>query len=311
MNKVLRREYESVIKAGAFKAMLEEAGRKLGYAPDVRTLARMMSYVLMNKILFYKVLEQKCRNLPRLINLPTSSKTDFASALNSYFERAMSETKDFEPIFKTGIYDMIDFPDDCDTFDFVNEFIATIEGIKIEEMGDYASYIYEELIPPKERHQLGQFYTPPAVCELIAKWSIRSPDDVILDPGCGSGGFLSAAYKVLAKLKTGRDEIPPPRGVHERIIAQLYGVDINPFPMHLSAVNLAMKDIRSPSTGLNIIEDDFFQTEPNTPRFMPYTIRTAAGEMRREVRMPACDAVIGNPHTRGGLRYLSRRRTPY
>jgi len=47
-------------------------------------------------------------------------------------------------------------------------------------------------------------------------------------------------------LKTGRYAIPPPKGVHEKIIAQLYGVDINPFPAHLTAMNIAMKDVRSP-----------------------------------------------------------------
>jgi len=278
-----------------FKKMLEDMGERLGYKPDVGSLTRMMVYVLMNKLIFYKVLEQRYRGLPRLINLPTSSKTAFLNSLNDYFEKAMVETRDFEPIFETGIYDMIDFPEDLDTLEYVNEFIATLESMRVEEIGDYVSYIYEELIPPSERHQLGQFYTPPAICELIAKWSIRSPDDLILDPGCGSGGFLSAAYRVLVKLKTGRDAIPPPRGVHEKIIAQLYGVDINPFPAHLSAVNLAMKDIRSPSTGLNVIEDDFFLVEPKAVKFMSYKIRTAAGEFRREVKIPMFDAVIGNP----------------
>jgi type I restriction-modification system DNA methylase subunit len=279
-----------------FKEMLEEVRVRLGYAPDVRSLTRMIVYVLMNKLIFYKVLEQRYRELPRLINLPTTSKTEFLKALNDYFERAVVETRDFEPIFKTGIYDMIDFPDDPDTLEFVNEFIATLESMRIEEIGDYVSYIYEELIPPGERHQLGQFYTPPAICELIAKWAIRSPDDLVLDPGCGSGGFLSAAYRILVKLKTGRDAIPPPRGVHEKIITQLYGVDINPFPAHLSAVNLSMKDVRSPSTGLNIIEHDFFYVEPKFKILAPYTIRTAAGvEFRREIIIPIFDAVVGNP----------------
>ncbi|MEM3648866.1 MAG: N-6 DNA methylase, partial [Thermoproteota archaeon] len=278
-----------------FKAMLEEMGEKLGYVPDVRSLTRMMVYVLMNKIIFYKVLEQKYR-LPRLINLPTSSKTEFLKALSGYFERALEETKDFEPIFQTGVYDMLDFPEDLETLEFVNEFVSTLESISIEEIGDYIGYVYEELIPPSERHQLGQFYTPPAICELIAKWAIRSPDDLVLDPGCGSGGFLLAAYRVLVKLKTGRDAIPPPRGIHEKVIGQLYGVDINPFPVHLSSMNIAMKDIRSPATGLNTIEHDFFHVEPKTILLRSYKVRTVAGvRFRREMRIPEVDAVIGNP----------------
>jgi type I restriction-modification system DNA methylase subunit len=282
-------------KDEVFRAMLEKMGRELGRIPDIRSLTRMMVYVLMNKIIFYKVLEQRYRNLPRLINLPTSSKLEFLRVLNSYFEKAMTETGDFEPIFRTGIYDEIDFPENPDTLEFVNEFIATLEGMEVSEIGDYVGYIYEELISPDERHQLGQFYTPPAICELIAKWAIRSPDDIVLDPGCGSGGFLSAAYRVLTKLKTGKDSIPPPKGIHEKILAQLYGVDINPFPAHLSAINLAMKDIRAPSTGLNIIVEDFFSIEPNVVKLMPYTIKTIAGEFKREIKVPLFDVIIGNP----------------
>jgi len=277
-----------------FKKMLEDMGERLGYKPDVGSLTRMMVYVLMNKLIFYKVLEQRYRGLPRLINLPTSSKTAFLNSLNDYFEKAMVETRDFGPIFETGIYDMIDFPEDLDTLEYVNEFIATLESMRVEEIGDYVSYIYEELIPPSERHQLGQFYTPPAICELIAKWSIRSPDDLILDPGCGSGGFLSATYRVLLKLKTGKDVLPAPREVHEGILRQLYGIDINPFPVHLTAVNLSMRNVRAPSTDMNVFIDDFFRAKPGKTYFV--RVKTPRGEETRYVTLPKTfDAVIGNP----------------
>ena len=278
-----------------FRRMLEDEEKKLGYIPDSQALARMMAYVLMNKIIFYKVLEERYSGLPRMLNLDTSSKNAFLNQLNGYFERAISETGDFEPIFRAGIYDMIDLPDLLDVLEYVNEFIETISEYRAEDIGNYIGYIYEELIPPAERHQLGQFYTPPAICELIAKWAIRSSDDVVLDPGCGSGGFLLAAYRELIRHKIGEVKIPPPRGIHEKVLGQLFGVDINPFPAHLTAMALSMKDVRSPSTGLNIIEWDFFLLEPLVRIFSPYTIKTAAGEFRKEIMIPTFDAVIGNP----------------
>ncbi|RLI19051.1 hypothetical protein DRO54_09205, partial [Candidatus Bathyarchaeota archaeon] len=277
------------------KAEIEKMKVRLGYVPTAQILTKMMAYVLMNKLIFYKVLEQKYRGLDRLISLPTTSKSEFLERLNEYFEKAVTETGDFEPIFKTGVYDMIDFPEDREVLEFINEFIATLESVRIEEIGDLAGYIYEELIPPEERHQFGQFYTPPAICELIAKWCIRSSEDVVLDPGCGSGGFLLAAYKVLLRHKEGREIIPPPKGVHEKIIAQLYGIDINAFPTHLSAMSLAMKDVRSPARGLNIIEADFFKVEPRTILPASYTIKNGAATYRREIEIPAFDAVLGNP----------------
>jgi len=109
--------------------MLMEEEKRLGFIPDVGSLARMMAYVLMNKIIFYKVLEEKYTRLPPLLALDTSSKNTFLKQLDNYFEIAVTETGDFEPIFKTGIYDMVDLPDMLDALEYINEFIETkIEG---------------------------------------------------------------------------------------------------------------------------------------------------------------------------------------
>ncbi|MEM0506589.1 MAG: hypothetical protein QXW58_04960 [Thermosphaera sp.] len=109
--------------------MLMEEEKRLGFIPDVGSFARMMAYVLMNKIIFYKVLEEKHGRLPPLLVLDTSSKDAFLKQLDNYFERAVTETGDFEPIFKTGIYDMLDLPDMLDALEYINEFIETkIEG---------------------------------------------------------------------------------------------------------------------------------------------------------------------------------------
>jgi len=51
-------------------------------------------------------------------------------------------------------------------------------------------YVYESLIPPKERHKLGQFYTPPPVVELIVRWAVRTADDKFRRR-TGSGAFIS------------------------------------------------------------------------------------------------------------------------
>lgn len=216
----------------ALRAELEKLEKETGYKPSAEDLAKIMSYVLMNKLIFYKVLEGKYR-LPNLTWLDTSSSTKFQERLLWHFDKAIEVTGDFEPIFKTGLYDMLPIPDDPNVMERINDFISFLDNVKVEEIGDLAGYIYEELIPPEERHRLGQFYTPPAICELITKWAIRSPDDIVLDPGVGSGGFLLQAYRRLLKLKTGKDVLPAPKEVHERILNQLYAIDVNPFPAPL------------------------------------------------------------------------------
>jgi type I restriction-modification system DNA methylase subunit len=280
---------DELIKSG-----LEKLRKELGFKPDVNSLARMMAYVFMNKLVFYKVLEKKYR-IPKLVELPASlSGTKFKERLDELFDEAVTATRDFEPILKPGIYDHIPIPDDPDVLEKINGFIAFLDYVNIEELGDALGYIYQELIPPIERHQLGQFYTPPPICELIARWAIRGPDDLVLDPGCGSGGFIIKSYDKLAELKIGRLQVS--EKVHTRILDQLYAVDLNPFPAHLTAMNLAMRNVRAPSTNLNVLVRDFFALEPNTELHTSYTVKTAAGVVERSIQIPkSFDVVLGNP----------------
>ncbi|MEM2619218.1 MAG: N-6 DNA methylase [Candidatus Hadarchaeales archaeon] len=276
--------------------------QKLGYKtePEVlpqtaRNLARMMAYVFMNKIIFCKILEGSYR-LPPMTVVDTSSRLKFEEEIRHYFDRAVEVTKDFEPIFSTGIYDHIPFPEDQELFEYVNDFIYDLDSIELTKIGDRIGYMYEVLIPPEERHQLGQFYTPPWVCELITRWCIRSPEDKILDPGVGSGGFLLQAYLRLLEQKLGtipKGTVRP--DIHEKILEQLYALDINPFPAHLSAMGLSIKNIRAPSTKLNILVSDFFALQPGQKVLSPYKVKTIVREEEREIVMPKFDAVVGNP----------------
>ena len=285
----VRIKKDNVLKSG-----LQRLKKELGFEPDTDRLARMMAYVLMNKLVFYKVLERKYK-IRKLAELPINiSGSKFKERLDELFDEAVSITGDFEPILKPDVFDHIPIPDDPDVLEKINGLIAFLDHVNIDELGDAMGYIYQELIPERERHQLGQFYTPPSICELISKWAIQGPDDLVLDPGCGSGGFIIKSYERLAELKTGRNVVS--EKVHVRILDQLYAVDINPFPAHLTAMNLSMRNVRAPSTNLNVIVKDFFMLEPKTTLYAPYTVKTAAGEVQRKIQLPEYfDAIVGNP----------------
>ena len=264
----------------------EEAG---GVTPEA--YAREAAYILMNKIVFYKILERYYAGLPILKPIPPNGGAEFSSKLNGYFRKAIETTKDFEPIFTAGFYDEVLLPDDVEMLEEINSFIGDMETYRLEEVGsDVVGFIYERLIPEEERHQLGQFYTPPQIAELIVKWAVREPTDKVMDPGCGSGTFLVKAYGRLKKLKP-----LAPEDVHKEILSQLYGVDINAFPAHITAMNLAMRDVRHPTSEMNIIVEDFFKLMPKQKVLAPYTIKTAEGEVRREILIPLVDAVVANP----------------
>ncbi|MCC6005767.1 MAG: N-6 DNA methylase, partial [Thermofilum sp.] len=295
--------------AAELNALALKAGYKNGLADivgedysRVETLARMMVYVLMNKIIFYKVLERsyKLDELkPILEQNPNISSEEYLNLLNQYFSKAVGVTGDFEQIFITGLYDHVILSQDRGALMEIDELIRLLSEIEIERLGDIIGYIYEDLIPAEERHKMGQFYTPQPIAELIAKWCINgNPSALILGPGCGSGTFEVEAYWILSQLKTGRKRgVPPGADVHRSILKQIYAIDINPFPTQLTAMNLAMKNVRAPTTEANIITADFFSVVPGQKILTPYPIVTPSGPRHKEIALPeeGFDVVMGNP----------------
>jgi type I restriction-modification system DNA methylase subunit len=306
---VLRTRLEKDDKfAAELNALAVKAGYKNGLTDivgqdysQVGILARMMVYALMNKIIFYKVLEPRYRLTelkPFLKENPNISSQKYLEILNERFKEALEKTKDFEPIFVTGLFDHIVLSEERGALAEIDELIELLSMIEVERLGDIIGYVYEDLIPAEERHRMGQFYTPQPIAELIARWCINgNPQALILGPGCGSGTFEVEAYWLLSQLKTGRRRgIPPGKEVHESILKQIYALDINPFPAQLTAMNLAMKNVRAPTTEANIITADFFSIIPGQKFIAPYPVMTPSGPKQKEIAFPeGFDAVMGNP----------------
>lgn len=62
------------------------------------------------------------------------------------------------------------------------ELLAFIERLDVDLVtGDILGTIFERLISPERRHDLGQHYTQPRLARAMAHWGVREPDDVVLD----------------------------------------------------------------------------------------------------------------------------------
>lgn len=283
-----------------FSKKFEEFSKKIGVGITTEQLARETAYLLMNKIIFYKILERHHKELPKLKPISAPDGKYFTEFLKGYFEKAIEVTGDFEPIFITEFYDDIPLADKDYVFDEVNSFIEEMDTYQLEEIGsDVVGYIYEELIPDEERHRLGQFYTPPPIAELIVKWAVRNHKDVVLDPAVGSGTFLVKAYQRLMELKSEHyRKAKDPKGsgeIHKEILSQLYADDINPFPAHLTSMNLAMRDVRYPTSEMNVIVDDFFNLRSKMKVLATYLVKTPKGEIKKHIKIPTFDVVVANP----------------
>ena len=98
---------------------------------------------------------------------------------------------------------------------------------------DIAAILYETVIPPEERRQLGEYYTPGWLARAIVQELVTDPmDQYVLDPACGSGTFIAEAVTHLldAAQKTSLDA----KEVLDWLRFSVTGIDVHPVAVHLA-----------------------------------------------------------------------------
>ena len=77
---------------------------------------------------------------------------------------------------------------------------------------DVAAILYETVIPPDERRQLGEYYTPDWLARTMVREVVTDPlNQTVLDPACGSGTFVAEAVTHL--IEAARDTSLDPKQV--------------------------------------------------------------------------------------------------
>jgi type I restriction enzyme M protein len=101
--------------------------------------------------------------------------------------------------------------------------------------------IYETILKElQSAGSSGEFYTPRAVTQFITEMVNPSIEDVVLDPACGTGGFLTCAIEHIRKKGV--------RSVEDRKLLQenIRGWEYKPLPYVLGVTNLILHDIEEP-----------------------------------------------------------------
>ncbi|MEM2871961.1 MAG: N-6 DNA methylase [Candidatus Caldarchaeum sp.] len=257
-----------------------------------KLIAEQSTYLQINKLLFYQVI--KTIYPTRLSPLKIKEDEDVSDALNKFFAKA--RTIDYAPIYEGDIVSEIPFTERAK--ERIRTLLDTLNEFDFSRMeSDFLGRVYEKLISPRERKRLGQFYTPPGIVDLIIQLTLTQPNALLLDPGCGSGSFLVKAYHKLRELKG------IPKGVsgalderfHQQLLEQIYGVDINQFPAHLSVINLAIQNPKAKIEKVNVIVGDIFNIKPELSRLSGFSSITAEGKPTEIELPPYFDVVVANP----------------
>ncbi|MFY0599337.1 MAG: N-6 DNA methylase [Cyclobacteriaceae bacterium] len=132
-------------------------------------------------------------------------------------------------------------------------FLKTIDGFEYthsEKLGDAFEYLLSVM---GSQGDAGQFRTPRHIIDFLVAIVDPGKNDTILDPACGTAGFLISAFKHI-KEKNNNELTPDER---RKLIRNFVGYDISPDMVRLSLVNMYLHGFSEP----HIYEYDTLSSE--------------------------------------------------
>ncbi len=146
----------------------------------------------------------------------------------------------------------------------LKSFLKVIDGFTYdhsERLGDVFEYLLSVL---GSQGDAGQFRTPRHIIDFMVEILRPQKGEVILDPACGTAGFLISAYKHISRSNLdaqGSSTLTPDeKGL---MATNFRGYDISPDMVRLSLVNLYLHGFKSPQ----IVEYDTLTSEDKWNEF--------------------------------------------
>jgi len=117
----------------------------------------------------------------------------------------------------------------------INLLYALSAELQVYDLGairqDLLKQLYQNLVGPETRHNLGEYYTPDWLAQLmLQEIDYRAPQS-LLDPACGSGTFLFNAIRHLA------DNGLTGRTLVEFALNNIVGTDVHPLAVTIARIN--------------------------------------------------------------------------
>lgn len=129
--------------------------------------------------------------------------------------------------------------------DIVYKIVEHIQGICFTKTDlDTKGVAFEKFMEDFFKGKMGQFFTPRNVVQFVVKMMDIQTDNFVLDPCCGSGGFLLNALDTIRK--EAESEIDDPVEAHSTwhnfAANNLYGIEINDQIARVCKMNMIIHD---------------------------------------------------------------------
>ena len=166
--------------------------------------------------------------------------------LNRYAEAIyrMPENPGLPPLFR-NIFSNAYLPyRDPET---LREFLKVIDEFSYDDSESLGDAFESLLAALDAQGDAGQFRTPRHIIDFIVAVIDPKKDETILDPACGTAGFLISAYKhILAANTDANGAVALTPDERRRLAGNLHGYDLSPDLVRLSLVNMYLHGFADP-----------------------------------------------------------------
>lgn len=271
----LEEKYKKYVTFSGYELWKQYSGKENVPDDEIKEIfCKETIYVLLNKLIFIRICEDKGL-LPKNIS---NGGIEILRQRTIHRDTAYKEILDwsfniahglYSHFYETGILDWFR-TGDGELNELLNKVLWILNQFDFTHVDrDILGNLYEKYLPSGERKKLGEFYTPTEVIDYILtsvgytySYDIETKD--LLDPACGSGGFLVRATRRLTSRylmkfgKTDKKELRDPKNwkeivnrlspdeakiILDAIQEHVYGLDINPFACHIAEMNLLFQII--------------------------------------------------------------------
>jgi len=131
----------------------------------------------------------------------------------------------------------------------LKQYEKLIEKISVEviKFPDLIDQVYQKIMPREYRRKFGQFFTPTSMTDFMVSWGFTEDVKRIIDPGVGTGIFLSRIARVLKK---------------RNMDVELMGIDIDPLLLNAAYVRIAIEN-KEILDKVTLIKENYLLWKPN------------------------------------------------
>lgn len=184
------------------------------------------------KILFIKVIDEKKKQKQFYIDnaefeqIKSSKKSDqLLQRINNLFSTTIQE---FSDLFDKGDRIKLSPLSLANTINKLQDFSL------INSSNDAKGLAFQKFLSHQEKDGRGQFFTPEPIIDFCVNIIQPKPHETIIDPACGSGGFLNSSFNYILNNNENVD-------VKKVVSENLYGLDINKSIARIAKMKLLLE----------------------------------------------------------------------